>query len=530
MDEFPAIAILKGECPQDQQALTPLLAQMLADKGINQEAVRYLASQSPRFLRVLFGHLVMRYPHPSVLEQMLPCSLATLSLPPACYQGTRQENRRIDGCIHSSSMERGEGLRSVTWRGAAGAYLGGGLSVPKQMRQSTQILIIGAGAAGILAARALSNAGFQHILLFDQSGKIGGIWKEDFLARASRANPFPLRVEQCVLEAAPGPGSEVAEFLQTLASPSPHSGMQPLPRVVKAQVLTITPCDLGHQVLYQDDDGEQHELTVPIVINALGVGDPLSPSRPGTMTTDVPPDSAGIRWQEVWTEAQARQYHGRTLLFISLSNSTFEMVKQIQRLNLQGLDIRYRILTHYPSAALADPLTRMEYRGTRFRLYRDPSRYELLRLAGDLPDAADAFVCARDTGQIVPHVTHWSIEQHAGERQVVAVREDGDAEHIPCDELYTLIGYGPHADMLGKMGLRVNHPYLGAVDLDYDSEVHREEGISGRSRLWPGYFCLGIRNAFNQNEVLLPGLLFRLPDLVAGVILRSAEYCVRSRP
>jgi hypothetical protein len=95
--------------------------------------------------------------------------------------------------------------------------------------------------------------------------------------------------------------------------------------------------------------------------------------------------------------------------------------------------------------------------------------------------------------------------------------------------LYTLIGYGPRAEMLSKMGLSVNHPYLGAVDLDYDGEVQRETGRAGRSRLCPGYFCLGVRNAFNMNEVLLPGLLFRLPDLVAGVILRSAEYWARSQ-
>jgi hypothetical protein len=109
---------------------------------------------------------------------------------------------------------------------------------------------------------------------------------------------------------------------------------------------------------------------------------------------------------------------------------------------------------------------------------------------------------------------------------LIAVREDGEVQRFNYDQLYTLIGYGPKAEMLSEMGLSVNHPYLGAVDLDYDSEAQREPSIAGRSRLWPGYFCLGVRNAFNMNEVLLPGLLFRLPDLVAGVILRSAEYWV----
>jgi hypothetical protein len=142
-----------------------------------------------------------------------------------------------------------------------------------------------------------------------------------------------------------------------------------------------------------------------------------------------------------------------------------------------------------------------------------------------MPDVARAFEEARDTGHIASHITHWSLEE-GEQRQLVAVREDGEVERYACDELFTLIGYGPKAEMLSAMGLSVNHPYLGAVDLDYDSEVQRAVGIAGRERLYPGYFSLGIRNAFNMNEVLLPGILYRLPDVVAGVVLRSAEYYV----
>jgi hypothetical protein len=295
---------------------------------------------------------------------------------------------------------------------------------------------------------------------------------------------------------------------------------------MKARVLSVKPGDLAHHVLYEDEVGNQQEIIAPIVINAVGVGEPLSPSRPGVMTTDVEPSEAGIRWQHMWTEEQARRYHGRTLIFMSLSNSTLEMVKQIQRFNRSGLNIDYQIITHYPDAALADPLNVVVHHGHKMRLYRNPDRLQLLRLAGDLPDVAAAFEEARDTGHIASHITHWSLE-HGEREQFVAVREDGVVQRFHYDQLYTLIGYGPRAQLLTEMGLCVNHPYLGAVDLDYDSEVQRETGLAGRPRLYPGYFCLGIRNAFNMNEVLLPGLLFRLPDVMVGVILRSAEHYVR---
>jgi hypothetical protein len=523
-ENFPAVAILKNEFPQAEQTLHSLLAQMLADKGIESQAVRYLACQSPQFLGTLFGHLVMRSTFALEQGYLLRRSLASLSLPHANYQGTRSENVQIDSSFAQASQEDESGLRSVTWRGAAGAYESLDLNVPRQMGRAARIVIIGAGAAGLLVARALLNVGFINIQLLDQTGQFGGVWNTDFLAGASRANPFPLRFEVCRLEAAPGPGGAVMHWLRTVV----QRGGQPFPSVVKARVLEVRPGDLSHQVLYEDGRGALQEITASIVVNAVGVGEPLSPSRPGVMTTDIGPTEAGRRWQEVWTPEQARHYHGRTCMFISLSNSTLEMVKQIQRYRHEGLDINYRIITHYPDSSLAEPMNVVTHHGHKMRLYRNPARLQLLRLAGDMPDVASAFEEARDTGHITSHVAHWSVER--GERQqLVAVREDGAVQRFNYDQLYTLIGYGPRAEMLSKMGLSVNHPYLGAVDLDYDGEVQRETGRAGRSRLCPGYFCLGVRNAFNMNEVLLPGLLFRLPDLVAGVILRSAEYWVRSQ-
>ncbi|GHO48518.1 hypothetical protein KSX_66810 [Ktedonospora formicarum] len=81
------------------------------------------------------------------------------------------------------------------------------------------------------------------------------------------------------------------------------------------------------------------------------------------------------------------------------------------------------------------------------------------------------------------------------------------------------------------MGLVVNNHYLGAVDMDYDGEAHRPGATSpyGRERVSPGYFCFGIRNSFNPNEVLLNGLLFRLPQLVAGIVLRATEVAARQQ-
>ncbi|GCE09213.1 NAD(P)-binding protein [Dictyobacter aurantiacus] len=521
-ENIPAVAILKHDHAHIGPLFEHLLAQMLADKGISTATMRFLAHQQPHFLGALFGHVILRSPAIQAQGQLLRQSFTHLPAPPPEYQGTRRENIQVDASWEGQSQACG--WRSVTWRGAAGAYSCAGLRVPAQVGLTTRIVIIGAGAAGLLAARALLDVGFVNVVLFDQSGQCGGVWNQDFLRGASRANPFPLRFEDYQLDAAPGTGHAVMEWLHSIA----RGRSDRPPTMIKARVLTVQPGDVEHRICYEDEAGRHHEMMAPIVINALGVGEPLSPSRPGVMTTDVAPHEAGIRWQQVWTAEHARRYHGRTVLFISLSNSTLEMVKQIQHFNRAGLNIDYRILTHYPDAALAEPGRVVMHHGHKMRLYRSPEKMQLLRLAGDLPEVAAAFEQARDTGHIVSHVMHWSLE-HGEQRRVVAIREDGVVQRFPYDELYTLIGYAPNADLLREMGLSVNHPYLGAVDLDYDSEVQRAPEVAGRARLYPGYFCLGIRNAFNMNEVLLPGLLFRLPDVVAGVILRSIEYFLRGQ-
>ena len=339
-ENFPAVAILKKNTPQTEHTLSALIAQMLADKGIESGTVPGLAWQSSHFLGTLFGHLIMRSPYSLVQGQLIKRCLTTFScLPSPQYQGTRRENVQVDSSIGASQEC---GLRGSTWRGVAGVYENAALKIPAWLGM-IRIAVIGAGAAGLLAARALLDVGFKNIIIFDQTGRIGGIWSQDFLTRASRANPFPLHFEKCHLEAAPGSGGAVMEWLHTIAD----SGVQPFPKVVKARVLAVRPDDLSHTLLFEDEWGVQHEITVPVVINAVGVGDPLLPSRPGVMTTDVSPFDAGHRWQEVWTPQQACDYHHRTCIFISLSNSTLEIVKQIQWYQREGLDKDYKINTHY---------------------------------------------------------------------------------------------------------------------------------------------------------------------------------------
>ncbi len=518
-ENLPAVATFKQTCPQAEP--NALIAQMLADKGLDNEMIGVLArNHYSHLLATLFGHFVMR--SGSLSAQRLLLLQAFNHTPQPQYQGTREENALIDASITQSQGCRNLDLMCLhTMRGAAGVYTSVPLRLPNSKARATRIIIIGAGAAGLLTARALIELGFTNLLLFDWHGSYGGIWAGQALQGASRANPFPLVFLGHLLDAAPGGSDAVMHWLSCIASENVYH------KIVQARVLAVQPGDLTHRILYTDMHGQNQEITAPIVINTTGIGEPLAPSRPGVMTTDVDPEAAGTRWQQIWTPDQARGYQGQMIIFVSLSNSTLEMVKQIQHYRRQGIDIEYRILTHYPDAALAEPTSTVEHQGNKMRLYRSPERSQLLRLAGDLPDVNATFEEARNSGRIISHVSHWSIEQGAPQ-QMVVVHENDTIERFTYHQLYTLIGYGPRAETLQAMGLSVNHPYLGAVDLDYDGEVQRQPGVVGRDRLYPGYFALGLRNAFNQNEVLLPGLLFRLPDMIAGVVVRAVESSLHS--
>lgn len=525
----PALARLRYECPQPLEVAYQLFWQMLSDKGIAPHTASFLAASPPD--HVLGRLLTLALVSPSSLPAVhtyLP-HLAH-PWPHPQYQGTRDENRWIDAAIEQSPF-RG-GVRSTTWHGAAGTFTGGGLQVPAVMR-TCPIVIVGAGAAGVFAARALTNAGFGNIALIDSAGRAGGIWQKDMLKKSPMAVPFPLHFEDIRLDAAPQPGETVTQFLERLSS-SEADGAEPVaafPSLIQGEVLHIEPGDLAHRLVFRSDaeGGKERAVVVPLVLNCVGVGDPLPPSRAGWMTTDVTQEHAGIRWQEWWDWEQARRYHHRHLVFVGLSNATLEMVRQVQDYNQRGLQINYTVLSHYPAQALADPLARVAHNGKHYRLYRHlgPERMNLLRVAGDLDHVNLAFVQARETQHILSHITHWTRSGNT----LLATDEDGTTHHLACDALYTLIGYGPQASVLTRMGLAVNNPYLGAIDMDYDGEAQRPHRSSdlGRERVFPGYFCLGHRNAYNPNEVLLPGILYRLSHLVAGVILRAAEWAVRQQ-
>ena len=542
----PAVAEIRyyeTSLPTDR--LRRLLCHTFADKGFAEEAIAYLAARSEttrNFFGELLGHFLMRTPDPGyyvILQQTADTLVNPFYTTPRdapVYTGTQEENAVIDASIATSPAR--DGFRRFIGRGSARVFSSREFRLPRYDRllKHTPIVILGAGAAGTMVARLLVNVGYLSVSVLDQTGRYGGIWNQPNVRGGSKNNPFSFNFEGLYVSEAPGPGETITRFLEKVVEPSHGYFLRPLPAVKKAKVLRVEPGDLHSLVTYSDETG-QHTLLAPIVINTLGLGRPLPPSRGGVMTTDMPAYEAGIRWQQVLDERQARALDGKTLVFIGLGNSTAEMLVQIQQFNRRlGLNIRYKVLTHYPSSSLAQPDTTVVWREKLYRLYRDTRLPQLTRLAGDLREIERAFVQARDSRipeleEIVPEVTHWTITKANGIKTLTITQASGSTRAFHFDQLYTLIGYGHRPEELEALGMQVTDPYLGSIAYDYDGEIQRAVGAIGRERVWPGYFGLGslLKTTHNPNAQVIPGVIYRLSDTLFSVIIRSTEYGLRQR-
>lgn len=506
----------------ESRSLRSDLIDVFLDKGVDVDAIsgKLLSRRDRKLVAELFSNLVLR----RLAEDRLRFSHDMLRITrrnkpsKRPYRGTPLENQEIDAAIAEGS-KLSESRRINSARGATKEFYLGNVDVSllKESLLHTKVIVIGGGPAGLLATRAMLDAGFSphNITVIDKTGSYGGVWNQKNVSGGSRNNPFTLYFEGMKLYAAPGSGESVKEFLVRAESGFPY-----MPKPTKGVVVGVTPGDLDHVVTFQTQDGEK-TISAPIVINALGNGRPLPPSREGHMTTDTP-EAAGIRWQQVLSEKAAERLRGKSIVMIGLGNSTAEMLTQIQALNRRGFNIDYKILTHFPREAVENPKKKVTHHGREYRVYRDLSLPNLVKWEGDLNDARFTYVAAEAEGRIVPEVTHWDLR----DGKIEYTLESGEVQSFDCDQLYTLIGYGQDPDTLRSMGMTVTDEYAGTIAYDYDGEIQRKPGAQGRERVYPGYFGLGsvLKSPENPNAQVIPGIMHRIYDLLFTAALRGFEY------
>lgn len=414
------------------------------------------------------------------------------------YNGSREQNAAIDSAL-SRATNIGKDFRYLAGAATRFHYSPRELNtkIPSRVR-SVPIAIIGYGAAGILARFTLQGHGFTSVTNYEKSKDLG-IWSRENVYKRSRNNPSLLNFQSTPLNPAPGSGEEVRSFLSI--GPNNYSS-------IKANIESIAPGVLSHKVSVGKDIKE-----FPIVINCMGLGTPRHPNDPKRMKTTVSATECGERWQR---EIKQDEAQGKMFCFIGLGNSTAEMIRQLHVLQDKGVDCDYRILTHYPLSCIENPNTDVNGK----RIFRDISQPNLTSFQGDLPDSRYDYYRALYGNKIIAGVTNWRREG-----PYIHYRRNGrhgfQTDHVYFDHLFTLIGYQPTEETFNLFGIPTEG---GCANVDYDGEVQTKG--DPENRLHKGYFVFGAAaaNPLNKNAIVLPGMLYRLHDLIPSVILRAAEY------
>jgi hypothetical protein len=447
------------------------------------------------------------------------------------YRGNHEQNRRVDSAIIGNS--------SVThvFRGAASSFQIPAIStlIPPNVR-SIPIAVVGYGAAGIILVAALKKLGFTSITIYEKSEESLGLWKQKNVYGRSRNNPRTLDVLGQRLNAAPGGGDEVNAFLSELGTSLP----------TREEIVAIKPGDLNHTLVFErpqaalpnipPTEGVSQSRSFPIVINCMGIGKPVPPSDHERMTTTSFGTDIGPRWQQ---ELTREHMNNKKLTFIGLGNSTAEMIRQVHAA-MDTSDVRcdYRILTHYPKDAIWNPDSYVDYGGKKYRVFRDLSVPNLTKFHGDLPEFREDYFRALREGKIISDVRAWSrvgSGQHSDTGKVkVYVRnrkaKKRDLIEFDDNKAWTLIGYRHSSDDMISMGCMYDFDNRCAL-YDFDGEFTKNkymtlEGATDPSiRVSRGYFGFGayLTAPHNPNAMVIPGMAFRLGDLLMGIILRATE-------
>lgn len=489
-----------------------VLRRFVDDKGYDHRAVYEIARRGN------FGLLVRDYvmrratSRPrlmSTLNYYAEAIGATSPLRLERYTGDSKQNLRIDQAIGNSNPDV-SGFRQ-------------GIATNFQVQETVSsetagvpIGVIGFGAAGILVRFALQVVGFHNVTVYEKQKTPLGIWGRKNVYARSRNNPATIRFHGFTLDKAPGSGQEVKRFLERVdvatAAASVYGSRS---RLVKE----IRPGNLRHRVEFED--GESREL--PILINATGLGKPLPLSDPNRMTTGETTVSSGFRWQQ---ELDLETVDGKRLVFIGLGNSTAEMLRQVHELQDKGQKIDYRVITHYPKDAVFNPNDTVEQGGKQYQVFRDTSK-NLVDYQGDLPLSRYDYYRALHGGKICYGISRWKIE----DRHILTYDRYLEGDVIKYDQLYTLIGYGRQRKELEQYGCTPDESGTCAL-YDYDGEMIQTPSATVRQgRLYKGYFGFGavLDAPWNPNAIVIPGMVFRLGDLLFSVIMRAEEYIQKKR-
>jgi hypothetical protein len=430
----------------------------------------------------------------------------------ADYDTDASTMKEIDSTV-TYSNGFGNNAENFQGHGASGfAQLKASIVNNAQVQQ-VPIAVVGEGAAGILVVAALRIIGFKNVHLYEKRAALG-IWSHETVYKGTKNNPRRINFNtHSALNPARGDGTkdgtDVKEFLNGI-----RAAFNPNNRNDEEPVNSITPDATGNfnHKLTTKELGEEE---FPIIINCIGTGTPREFHDPDRMkllsASDRP---VAVRWQD--PRLSPKDLRGKAIAIIGLGNSAAEMMSQLNDFRRDGVDCDYKIFTHFPEDAVYDPHAVVTDKEKQFRVYRDLSIPDLTGFQGDLHKSNADYRQALYEGRIEAGVTGWGVKEGR-----LVFKQEGTSynNEYEFNKLYVLTGYQIKPEVFAKFGVpvsRVGHP----------TYHHDGEFVDGNDDILKGYFGFGavLDRPEARNTTVIPGMMFRLPDLLFGVIMRAMEY------
>jgi len=435
-----------------------------------------------------------------------------ITLPISKYLSTPEQNIDID----RSMTLHNKGGSSFIGIGAAASIVARAF-VEAPVRD-TPIGIIGRGAAGILTFAYLKKMGFRNIAIYEKKHDLG-IWAQPNVNRGTKNNPRTLNFNgDPALAQAAGDGTKdgihVKNFLDLVST----NNIPGFHEAEKRVISVIEPGQLNHKIHF--DDGTR---SFPILINAAGTGKPRSYYDSTRMAYDGHSSgpSQAVRWQQA--ELSRDDMQGKRFLIVGLGNSAIEMIAQLNEGRRKGINVDYRVATHYPRDSIYNPETTVSSRGRPFRIFRDLSAPDLTGFQGDLDRSRYDYYRALTEDRIIYDVRGWNVVGHGASFEC----QKGKRQNYSYDRLYVLTGYEQSEAQLEQWGITSKvEDGKHVPQYEYDGEFVTRYGNRHK-----GYFGIGalMDAPHNRNAVVIPGMMFRLPDLAFSVIMRAIEWNIEQK-
>lgn len=384
--------------------------------------------------------------------------------------------------------------------------------VPKALTKSS-MAILGDGPAALMMANMRKELGYSPsaTTVIGARGAFGGIWNNRFVLDEGHNTFRPFTAfERSISAAEPRPGSDIERFIAQLADGEISQ------QLTKGQAKKIEwdPKKYQYRIEYSHEGVTSHVHADSVYI-ATGNRIPRSLAYGPMQTNASTPRGVAVRrWQRQIPEAEYPRYENAIMLCVGLGNSTMAMLGECRKMLAAGVNVRPLILTHRSMKAVKNPDRFVEPRPgvVEGPIYRD--RFDLSRIAGDIPRIRERYEQALENKWILPDVVRWDIEEKkSGDKgsrsQVTAVTRAGKRVDVPnIAEIYALVGYQNDPVAMQDFGCVVD-PVTGIVDADPLTGRVRTRFENDSGRIYIGGAAAS--RPGHRNQEVIPGMGSTIP-------------------